>query len=77
MLQSTRRDHRDELEKVKFVYMCACVWAQDSDQRVCVCLAEKIAGTSVLKAEQLSHVCILSPASQVVVYIHVSPKLYM
>lgn len=28
---------------------CVCVWALDSDHRVCVRLAEKIAGTAMLK----------------------------
>lgn len=34
---------------------CVCVWAQDSDPRVClvgVCLEEKLAGTATLKKNQ-------------------------
>lgn len=41
-------DHRDVLAGVS-VCMHVCVWALDSDHRVCACLAEKIAGTAMLK----------------------------
>lgn len=32
-------DHRDTLARVKCIHvcMCVCVWAQDSDHRVCLC----------------------------------------